>query len=85
MPDLSRFREIDVPPHIIQIFNEAFGEELTGVRLMVPASDISDADIWGALLKARADRIWDEQDEDDEDDEDDDEVYLSNRKKITWH
>ena len=77
----SGYTEVDVPPHIISIFNQAFDEEIMGCRLAINASGgpIQDAEIWKALVTARSNNIT------FDDDEDEDEVVLKSNKKIRWH
>lgn len=74
------YKEVDIPPHIIAVFNQAFEEELQGCRLIVPSSEHTDAALWQALIEAREETIWNEDDSDDTD-----ELFLNNRSKIRWH
>ncbi len=79
----SGYTEVDVPPHIISIFNQAFDEEIEGCRLAINASGhVNDAEIWKALVAARNNNIT----FDDTDDEaEEDEVVLKSNRKIRWH
>lgn len=74
------YTEVDVPPHLIELFNQVFDKEFGHCRLYLRTTEkeASDADLWSVMVDGINRGILD----DDEDLLDDDYVPP---KKITWH
>lgn len=74
------YEEVDVPPHLMKLFNETFQHDFGHCRLFLRDSKgkYSDKDIWAVMVESMDRGIMDE----DEDLLDED---YAPRKKITWH
>ncbi len=74
------YREIDVPPHLMKLFNEVFEKNFGHCKLFLKetAETYNDGDLWSVMVDSMNRGILDDEDEILEDD-------WKPQKNITWH
>ena len=75
------YNEVDVPPHLIKLFNEVFEKDFGHCKLYMRGSGetFTDSDLWSVMVNSVNKGIFDGDDEDVLDDD------WTPSKKITWH
>lgn len=75
------YNEVDVPPHLIKLFNEVFEKDFGHCKLYMRAAGetFTDSDLWSVMVDSVNKGIFDADDDDILDDD------WTPPKKITWH
>lgn len=74
------YKEIDVPPHLVELFNKAFEHDFSHCKLFLreAVERVEDSDIWAMMIDSVDNGVLD-----------DDEAIIADdwkpRKKIVWH